>query len=167
MVQSRLGRAVSIVVDDGDPDAVDTADVDDPRGVTVGAGGGEEGQAELAEGEGALEVEGEDLGPRRVRVLVDAGAPGGAGVVDQDVQALGFEGFDAGDEVLAGLELLEVGGDRDGDGGAGAGGDRGELGDGLVEGLGVAAGEVDFCAVGDEAFRDHPADALGSCDGLR
>lgn len=119
VVQARLGRAVGVVLERGHAQRVDAAYVDDAGrgpvlvlGLAPGGGGGcsrggggllEEGGEELGQGEDALEVEGQELGPGVVRVRVEGLAPGGARVVDQDVEALGLAARELAGEVLAGL----------------------------------------------------------------
>lgn len=160
MVQAGLARRVGVVGERGHAHAVDAADVYDARGVVLAAGPLEQRQAQLRQGEGALQVEREELGPRRVRVRVDVGAPGGPGVVDEDVQAAGLEAGQLGRERLALVEVLEVGGQRVDR--AREARERLEVGDGGVAGGRVAARDVDFGAVGDEACCYHAADALGA-----
>lgn len=71
VVQAGLGRAVRVVLERGDAEGVDAADVDHARGgARAGGGGGprEERDEELGEGEDALEVEGQEFRPGVVRV---------------------------------------------------------------------------------------------------
>lgn len=88
VVQARLARRVGKRLERGHLEAVDGADVDDARRVErAGVGAGlEERRQELGDCEDALEVERQDAVPGRVGVLVVRRAPGGARVVDQDVE---------------------------------------------------------------------------------
>ena len=96
VVQPGLGGAVGEGGEEGHAEGVDGADVYYAAGVqhytvTAGGGGGlfgglargfEERGEELGEGEDAVEVEGEELGPGCVGVGGEGFAPGCAGVVD-------------------------------------------------------------------------------------
>lgn len=122
-----------------------------------GRAGLEQRQQELGEGEGALQVQREDAGPLLVGELGQGGAPGGAAVVDKDVQA-GLAGAELGDEALALGEPEEVRGDSD----AGAWPPRRQRGGCGLAGARVARGDVDFCAVCYEALGYHAAYAAGA-----
>lgn len=137
--------------------STDGAHVDDPRRVPERAavppalrgGSAEEREAELGEREHALDVQREDLRPRRVRVVVDARAPRRACVVDEDVQ----RGLARGEllrEPLRLGELLQVCGQRD----ARARRERVQLRGGRVAVLHGARGDVDLGAVLDETGRN-------------
>lgn len=163
MVQAGLARGVGNVGHGGHADAVDAADVDHAGRILLAGDLFEQRQAQLRQGEDAVQVERQHLVPRLVRIRVDIGAPGRAGVVDQHVQAVGLEGRQAPHDVLNLLEVLEVAGQ--GVRGAAVAGDGRELGGGRGAGRGVAAVEVDLGAVFDEALGDHEADALGAWRG--
>lgn len=160
VVQAGLARGVGNVGHGGHADAVDAAEVDHAGRVLLAGNLFEQRQTQLRQGEDAVQVERQDLVPRVVRERVDVGAPGRAGVVDQHVQAVGFEGRQAAHEVLHLREVLEVAGQ--GVRGAAVAGDGGEFGGGGGAGRSVAAVEVDFGAVFDEALGDHAADALSA-----
>lgn len=162
VVKPGLAGGVGVVLQGRHAQAIDAADVN--HGGRVGAlalgGALELREQQLGQGEDALQVEGEDLGPGGVGVLLNVGTPGGAGVVDEDVQTGGLPGGQVGGQALALLEVLQVGGQSVRRGAVA--GDAREFLNGTVAGLGVAAGDVDLCAVGDEALGDHAADALGT-----
>ena len=86
MVDGCLGGRIGIVTQAGHRQAVDRADVDHPGGVVFGGSGIQQGAGQLGQHERRLDVKGEHLVPRGPRELVEGGAPGGAGIVDQDVQ---------------------------------------------------------------------------------
>lgn len=92
MVQAGLGRGVSKGFKRGDAQAVDGADVDDAGRRGGGLGGFEQRRHGLGELEDALEVQGEDAVPGRVRVGVVGFAPVAAAVVDEDVEFCGEKG---------------------------------------------------------------------------
>lgn len=121
MVQTRLASTIREIGHAGDREAVHAANVNHPRGVSCGRGRGffEEGREELGEGENALQVEGQEFRPGVVGVLVKGLAPGGARVVDEDVEPGGLEGGEARREGFACVEGLDVCGQ--GDGGAAGG----------------------------------------------
>lgn len=163
MVQAGLARGVGDVGHGGHADAVDATDMDQAGRVVLAGGLFEQRQAQLRQGEDAVQVERQDLVPRVVRERVDVGAPGRAGVVDQHVQAAGLEVRQAAHEVLHLGEVLEVAGQ--GMRGASIARERGELGGGGGAGGSIAAVEVDFGAVFDEALGDHATDAFGAWRG--
>lgn len=124
-MQSRLTRTISIILQTRHTQCVNTANVDNTSGIAsssslVRCGGCPLGGffqqrgEELGEREDALEVEGEEFGPGVVWVRVKGLAPGGAGVVDEDVEAVGLALGEGGGERFAGVEGLEVGGQGDG-----------------------------------------------------
>ena len=173
LVQPGLAGAVRERRHARDAQPIDAADMDDARRVgdrpalrPAGGGGGffKERSERLREGEDALEVDGQELSPRGVRVRVEGLAPGGARVVDEDVQAGGLEGGEGGGEAVDRAEEGEVRGE--GDGGAersgGRGGEGVERGAGGGAGGGVTGGNVDFGAGEDEAGGDHEAEAFGA-----
>lgn len=107
------------------------------------------GQQRLRERKHALDVEREELGERRVRVLLEGGAPGRTRVVDEDVEDL-LARADLLGEAQAFVVLAEVAGDGD----ALAWPLGGELGGRRVARFGVARGDVDLSAVGDIGCSD-------------
>jgi len=167
MMQPGLGRAVRVVLHDGNPQGVDGPYVDYPARVDDGVpllhrGGLQQRDEELRQREDPLQVEGQDFRPTGVRVGVEGGAPGGAAVVDEDVQLLLPGGDGVGEAPALGL-LAQVGGDRDGAAARGEGGGEGvQLGGGFIAVRGGAGGDVDFCAGGDEALRYHAPDAFAA-----
>lgn len=124
-MQTGLTRAISIILQTRHAQGVDTANIDDTCGIAssssliCGSGGPlgclfQQRGEELGEREDALEVESEEFGPCMVWVCVKRLAPGGAGVVDEDVEAVGLALGEGGGEGFAGVEGLEVGGQGDG-----------------------------------------------------
>ena len=134
-----------------DRHAVDGRDVDH-LGQVVGGGSGEHRGQRLGQEERGFEVQIHHLVPATFWKLVKRRAQGGTCVVDQDVQ---------------GFFMLAVGGHqrRDASGGRHIGGQRntgaklGQLGRCLVTRSGLAGGDVDPCALGQETFGDHAANA--------
>jgi hypothetical protein len=88
LVHGRLARRVRVRLEQGHRDPVDGPDVDDPGRLVGGAGRLEERHQELGQVEDALDVQRQHLFEGGLVELGQRGAPGGAGVVDQDVQAL-------------------------------------------------------------------------------
>src|SRR4029077_11300119 len=88
LVQAGLAGRVGVCVELGHAQAVDAADVDHPGRVIGRAGRLEQRQERPGQVERRLEVEVDDLVPAVGRELLERGAPVGAGVVDQDVDAL-------------------------------------------------------------------------------
>ena len=105
--------------------------------------------------EDALDVEGQHLLEGGLVEVGQGGAPGGAGVVDQDVEVVDPGGHLLGQQAAVGLGG-QVGRDAD----AGALGRQ--LGGHLGAGLGLARGDGHDGPGLDEAFGDHPADAPGA-----
>ncbi len=135
-------------------DPVDGADVDHPGRVLLGSRLAKQGHQELGQVEDALHVEGEHALERGLVELLEGRAPGGAGVVDQDV-----EGADPTRQLLGQTAAPVLGGQvgrqrRTGPVGRERGGD-------LVAGVGLARRDVDGGAGVDEPLGDHPADAAG------
>src|SRR5205823_8545524 len=101
-----------------------------------------------------LEVEVDDLVPAVGGELFQGGTPVGAGVVDQDVDAL-FETADLRGQPQALLLAGQVGGHRD------HGAVLGELGGRGVARLGLARADVDRGAGLEQAARHHHGDPAG------
>src|ERR1700761_5335104 len=154
LVQPGLGRGVGVGRHRRDLEAVDAADVDDPGRVVGRARRLQQRQERPDQEERRLEVQVDQLVPGRLGVLLERGAPGGAGVVDQDVHpglglahhlgqppALGFGG--------------QVGGHRDHPA------ELLELVDGLLPRPGLARAEVDRRAGLEQTAGHHQPDAAG------
>ena len=86
MVHRRLARRVGVGLEVGHVEAVDRADVDDPRRVAGRRRGRQGGHEVAGQVEHALHVEVEHAVPRGVGELGQRRAPVGPGVVDQDVE---------------------------------------------------------------------------------
>ncbi|MCY1282394.1 hypothetical protein D9M70_312320 [compost metagenome] len=155
LVQRRLARPVGIglFAERGDPRH--RADVDDPRRALLAAGLAQQRQQLLDAVEHRRDVQLHALLPARHRIAFQRRAPGGAGVVDQDVQLadlsrqLRRQGLHPG---FAG----QVGGDPV------AFAQGAQLGGGLRAGLGIAGADIDPGAGLDETLGDHLADAAGA-----
>lgn len=156
MVQTSLTGRISIIRQLRGPNTINATNVDNASRVLQRPSLLHQRQRQLRQSKHALQVERQDLSPRGIGICVDFLAPVGGGVVDEDVEAVWFGGGDFGNDALAFRDLLEVGGD------GGDGAEGGEVVDGSSAGFGVAAGDVDFCAGGYEAFSDHAADAFGA-----
>ncbi len=134
-----------------DRHAVDRGDVDH-LGQVVGRGLPEHRRQRLRQEEGRLQVQVDHLVPAAFRKFVERRAPGGAGVVDQDVERALVLGVGL-DQRLRAVERRHVGRQRD------AVAEGRQLLGGLVAGRGLARRDVDARALRQEAFGDHAADA--------
>ena len=135
--------------------AVDAADVDHPGRVILGAGRAQRPEEFLHHPERRLHVEVQHPVPGGGGKGFQRLAPGGTGVVDQNVQAIGG-GTHLGGQPLAFLLLRQVGGNR---------ADRAELRqlrDGLGALVGFAGTDDDLSAGLQQAAGDHQADTAGS-----
>ncbi len=132
------------------PDPVDRGDVDDLGRPLGGCCGLERPVQGLGQEERRLEVQVHHLVPAVLGEGVELGEPGGAGVVDQDVE-LGFVLRKGAGQGLAAFDGRDVLRQRDAA--------RSELGGRCVAGGGLARRDVDLGAEGDEAGGDHLADA--------
>lgn len=112
MMDGGFAGAVGEVVDLGNFDAVDAADVDDTGGVVSRATVFEQGQEHLREEENAFDVDVHGAVVSVFGEFIEGFAPGGAGVVDEDVEGV-FVFFDAVDEGFPTFFVGEVGGDGD------------------------------------------------------
>ncbi len=110
LMQPRLTRTVRKRLQRRDLDPVYAPDIDDPRRVVRGRGGFEERGAGLGDSEDPSEVEGEDAGPRRFGEFGVGRPPGGARVVDQDVE-LRFALLELVHHSFTVFRFVEVGGD--------------------------------------------------------
>ena len=153
MVHGGLGGAVGEGVEGRRLQPVDGADVDHP-GRDVRGRLAQQGQELLGQEEDALDVGVHHLVPAHLGEGLDGRAPGGAGVVHQDVELVlllrqpGGEGLDA-------AHLGQVGRQRD----AGPAIGRSQSLSGGVADIGLARGDVDLGARGQEARGDHLANA--------
>ena len=86
MVHGGLARGVGIALELGDAKPVDGADVDDARRIARPTALLQQREKRLGEVEDRLDVDRQHLVPGRLRVLGERGAPGGAGIVHEDVQ---------------------------------------------------------------------------------
>jgi hypothetical protein len=135
--------------------AVDAADVDHPGRVVGGSSRLEQRQERPGEIERRLEVEVDDLVPGATGKVRQGRAPGGAGIVDQDVDSI-LGPADLGGQPDAFLLAGQVG--REGYHAA----VRGELGDRGLPRLGLARADVDRRSGLQQAARHHQADPAGS-----
>ena len=88
LVHRRLRRGVGVRLERRHPYAVDRPDVDDPCRLVHRARLLEQRHQELGQVEDALDVEGEHALEGRLVELGQRRAPGGAGVVDEDVEGV-------------------------------------------------------------------------------
>ncbi|KAI9155232.1 Carnosine N-methyltransferase [Paramyrothecium foliicola] len=130
-----------------DAEAGDAGGDDDARGVLRRGGLLEQGREDADGVEDGLYVEVHDLGKGRVRVRVERLAPRGAGVGEEDVDAVRVL-LDLGEEVLDALERRRVGRHGDGDGAGGAVRQGVEGLAGLVAGGGLARRDEDLGGAG-------------------
>ena len=154
MVHGGLGGAVGEGVEGRRLQAVDGPDVDHPRRGPLGRRLAQQGQELLGQEEDALDVGVHHLVPAHLGEGLDGRAPGGAGVVHQDVELVLFR-RQAGGKGLDAAHLREVG--RQGDAGPAIG--LGQALGGGVADVRLARGDVDLGARCQEARSDHLADA--------
>ena len=107
--------------------------------------------------EDALHVQRQDPVPGGVVEALERGAPGGAGIVDQDVQPVLALGQHLGELPAPGL-----GGEVSGQGDAGPVALAGNLGRGRVADVGLARGDVHVRSGLGQAAGDHEPDASGA-----
>ena len=86
LVHRRLRGRVRIRLEGGHLNSVDGPDVDDPGRRLLGPGGFEQRDQELGQVEDTLHIEGQDLFEGGFVEVGQGGAPGGPGVIDQDVE---------------------------------------------------------------------------------
>ncbi|MDT4846503.1 hypothetical protein FQZ97_805270 [compost metagenome] len=136
-------------------DAGDRADIDHPRRVVRRAGLAQQRQQLLDAAEHRGHVELHDFFPTLGWVAFQRRAPGGASVVDQDIQLADFS-RQLGGQRLHAFFAGQVGGD------AMAGSEGREFAGGLRTGLAVTGAQVNRGAGFDKAFGDHFADTAGA-----
>ncbi len=155
LVHRRLRGGVGVRLERRHPYAVDRPDVDDACRLVHRSRLLQERHQELGQVEDALDVEGEHTLERRLVEVGQRRAPGGAGVVDQNV-----EGVLPRRQLVGQPPALGLGGQvgRNPDAGA----LLGELGRDLRHHVGLAGRDVDLDAGIDEALGDHLADAAGA-----
>src|SRR6266536_1493102 len=88
LVHAGLARRVGVGGELRHPQPVDAADIDHSGGIVRGSCRLKQRQERPREAERRLEVEVESPVPGRGRELLQGRAPGGAGVVDQDMDTL-------------------------------------------------------------------------------
>ena len=150
-----LRGRVAEVVAHRNTDAVDRADHDDATRVLRGGVALQLGQQFLGQHERRLDVDVHHLVEALFGELAERSAPGGAGVVDQDVDGVGVLA-QRGDEGCEPRLVRHVGRDRGARRGARH---RVEFGCRGVACLGLARGDEHVHAIGHEAGGDHVADA--------
>ena len=138
--QAGLARGVGVGLQRVDRDAVDRGDVDHLGGALARSGLQVFVQS-LGEEERRLHVQVHHLVPAALGEGLEGLAPGGAGVVHQDVQG-GFAACDLRGQRAAAFHGGHVQRQRD------AGAQAGELGRRLVAGRGLARGDVDAARPG-------------------
>lgn len=144
--------AVGKVVYFGDFDTVDAADVNDAGGIVGGGAVFEQGHEHLGKEEDAFHVDVHGTVVAVFGKVVEGFAPGGSGVVDEDIEGV-FVFFDAVDEGFPAFFVGEVCGNRD------AFADFREFFGYGVADFGFARGDVYFCAVLHVTQGDHESDA--------
>ena len=155
LVQGGLARAVGVGLLTVAADAGHRADIDDPRRVGGAAGLAQQRQQLLDAAKHRGHVELHDLVPGLGRISLQRGAPGGAGVIDQDIQ-LADVVRQLRRQVLHAFFAGQVGGD------AVAGAQGRQLGGSLGAGLGIAGADINRGAGFDKGLGDHQADAAGA-----
>ena len=136
--------------------SVHRTDVDDAGGDLMGPGRGERRVQEAGEVEHALHIEIQHPIPCGVVELRKRCAPGGAGIVDEDVETAVLSGDDLVGQSAALVLGGEISGQRD------AFADGAELGGDLIADRCLARRHVDLGASFDEATGDHEADTAGT-----
>ena len=152
VVDGGFGRAVGEIVDLGYVEAVDGADVNDARGVVGAVSVFEQRHERLGEEEDSFDVDVESAVVTVFGEFVEGFAPGGAGVIDEDIDGV-FIGFDFVGEMFPAFFDREIGGHGN------ALTDFGKFCGNRVADVGFAGGDVDLRAVLHVARGDHESDA--------